>query len=314
MASAFSFDEQVTACDLCGGTRLTTVAPDAKVVECLACRYRFVAPRPSQSEIASSYSEPDFYDNWLEDEAGRKRMWSKRLDLLRRAGPKVRVLDIGAGIGSFLFLARQRFGWAVTGTEVSTAAVRIARERYALDLLLGSADDLALTPGSFDLITLWHVLEHVPSPSQTLKLCHELLAPNCLLAIAVPNDDNARTWLVWMRAWLSWKKPPPRYEALKPHGEVHLSQFKSRVLKRALESRGFRVEDVTIDDQYARPDKRSERLIRAYRLIQSLTGLNFGQATFVLARKDATATAPHLLPAQANPSSAQNSKLKSFLK
>ncbi len=273
-----------------------------------------MAPRPSQAEITSSYSEPDFYDNWLEDEAGRKRMWSKRLDLLRRAGPRVRVLDIGAGIGSFLFLARQRFGWAVTGTEVSTAAVRIARERYALDLLLGSADDLALIPGSFDLITLWHVLEHVPSPSQTLKLCHELLAPNGLLAIAVPNDDNARTWLVRIRAWLSRKKPPPRYEVLKPHGEVHLSQFKSRVLKRALESRGFRVEVVTVDDQYARPDKRSERLIGAYRWIQSVTGLNFGQATFVLARKDATAAAPHMLPAQASPSSAQNSRLRSFLK
>ena len=145
MASVFSFDEKVVTCDLCGGTRLAIVSSNAKVVECRACGYRFVAPRPSQAEIASSYSEPDFYDNWLEDEAGRKRMWSKRLDLLRRAGPAVRVLDIGAGIGSFLFLARERFGWKVTGTEVSTAAVRIARERYALDLLLGSADDLALS-------------------------------------------------------------------------------------------------------------------------------------------------------------------------
>jgi 2-polyprenyl-3-methyl-5-hydroxy-6-metoxy-1,4-benzoquinol methylase len=314
LASVFSFDEKVVACDLCGGTRLAIVSSDAKVVECRACGYRFVAPRPSQAEIASSYSEPDFYDNWLEDEAGRKRMWSKRLDLLRRAGPAARVLDIGAGIGSFLFLARERFGWKVTGTEVSTAAVRIARERYALDLLLGSADDLALTPGSFDLITLWHVLEHVPSPSQTLKLCHELLAPNGLLAIAVPNDDDARAWLVRTKASLRRKEPPPRYEALKPHGEVHLSQFKSKVLKRALESRGFRVEVVTVDDQYARPDKRSERLIRAYRSIQSVTRLNFGQATFVLARKDAAATAPHLLPAQASPSSAQNSRLRSFLK
>jgi SAM-dependent methyltransferase len=287
VASTFSFDEQVATCDLCGGTRLATVSSDAKVVECLACGYRFVAPRPSQAKIASSYSEPDFYDHWLEDEAGRTRMWSKRLDLLKRAGPNVRLLDIGAGIGTFLSLARDRLGWEVSGTEVSTAAVGIARERYGLDLLLGSAENLALPPGSFDLITLWHVLEHVPSPSQTLKLCHDLLRPKGLLAIAVPNDDDARAWLVRSKALMSRKESPPRYEALKPHGEVHLSQFKGRVLRRALQSRGFRVEVVTVDDQYARPDKRSETLIGAYRLTNSLTGFNFGQATFVLARKHA---------------------------
>lgn len=310
MSPGFSFTEQVEACDLCGGTRLATVSSEAKVVECLACGYRFVAPRPSQAEIASSYSEPDFYVGWIEDEAGRTRMWSKRLDLLKRAGPNVRLLDIGAGIGTFLSLARDRLGWEVTGTEVSTAAVGIARERYALDLLLGSAEDLALLPGSFDVITLWHVLEHVPSPSQTLKLCHDLLRPKGLLAIAVPNDDDARAWLVRSKALKSRKESPPRYEALKPHGEVHLSQFKSRVLTRALRSRGFRVEAVTVDDQYARPDKRSEILIGAYRLIESLAGLNFGQATFVLARKDSN----QVFPAHASPSNAQNVRARSFLK
>jgi 2-polyprenyl-3-methyl-5-hydroxy-6-metoxy-1,4-benzoquinol methylase len=308
--SEFSFTEQLTACDLCGSTRLATISSEAKVVECLACGYRFVAPRPSQAEIASSYSEPDFYDGWIEDDAGRTRMWSKRLDLLKRAGSNVRLLDIGAGIGTFLSIARDRLGWNVAGTEVSTAAVGIARERYSLDIQLGWAEDLALAPGSFDVITLWHVLEHVPSPSQTLKLCHDLLRPNGLLGIAVPNDDDARTWLVSSKARLRRKEPPPRYVGLKPHGEVHLSQFKSRVLERALRSRGFQVEAVTVDDQYARPDKRSETLIGAYRLIQSLTGLNFGQATFVLARKDST----DVFPAQASPRSAQNSNARSFLK
>jgi SAM-dependent methyltransferase len=308
--SEFAFTEQVTVCDLCGGTRLATVSSEAKVVECLGCGYRFVTPRPSQAEIASSYSEPDFYDGWLEDDEGRARMWSKRLHLLKRARPDARLLDIGAGIGTFMALARDSCGWHVTGTEVSTAAVKIARERYGLDMLLGWAEDLALPHASFDVITLWHVLEHVPSPSRTLMLCYDLLAPGGLLAIGVPNDDDPRSWLVRTKARTSGRKPLPRYETLKLHGEVHLSQFKGRVLKRALESHGFKVEVVTVDDQYARPDKRSETLVRAYRLIHSATGANFGQATFVLARKEA----PHLLPAQASPSSAQNSRLRSFLK
>ena len=263
------------------------VSAEAKVVECLACEYRFVSPRPSQSEIASSYSEPDFYDRWIEAETGRSRMWVKRLALLNRAGPKVRLLDIGAGIGTFLSLARDRLGWEVTGAEVSTSAIQIARQRYGLELLTGRVEDLDLPTGSYDLITLWHVLEHVPSPAHTLDLCHQLLTSNGLLGIAVPNDDDARWWLVRTKARLSGKSPPPRYEILRPHAEVHLSQFKSRVLAKALQSRGFRVELTTIDDQYALPSRRSESIVRAYRVIHSLIRLNFGQAIFVLAKKEA---------------------------
>lgn len=287
MASAFSFTEQLLACDLCGGTRLSTVSQEANVVQCMSCGYRFANPRPSQAEIAASYSEDDFYDGWIKDQAGRLRMWSKRLELLHRAGPKVRLLDVGAGIGTFLSLAHDRLGWDVVGTEVSASAVRIARDRYGLTLLEGRIEDLALPEGAFDVITMWHVLEHVPSPAQTLDLCHTLLATNGLLALAVPNDDAARAWLVRAKARLQLKVPPPRYEVLRPHHEVHLSQFDSQVLERALRSRGFSIELVTVDDQYANPDVRSETLIRAYRIIRRLSRLNFGQATFVLARKTA---------------------------
>jgi SAM-dependent methyltransferase len=284
VASAFSFNERVAACDLCGGTRLSAVSADANVVECLACGYRFVSPRPSQAEIASSYSDPDFYDAWIEAEAGRARMWSKRLDLVKRAGRDIAVLDIGAGIGTFLAMGRDRCGWRAVGTEVSTSAVRVARERYGLELLLGRAEDLALPPGSFDLITLWHVLEHVPSPSQTLNLCHDLLRPGGLLAIAVPNDDEARPWLVGAKARMRMRGSPPRYQALRPHSEVHLSHFSSDVLVQALRSRGFRIELATLDNQYANPTARSRAIVETYRLIHRVTRLNFGQATFVLAR------------------------------
>lgn len=287
MASAFSFDERVAACDLCNSTRLSTVSADANVVECLECGYRFVSPRPTQAEIASSYSDPDFYAGWIESDAGRARMWSKRLDLVERAGRGVRVLDIGAGIGTFLKMGRDRFGWIVVGTEVSTSAVRIARERYGLNLLLGDVKDLSLPPGSFDLVTLWHVLEHVPSPSMTLKRCRDLLRPGGLLGIAVPNDSEARRWLKGAKARVGRQDSPPDYRALSPNSEVHLSYFSIPVLVKALRTRGFRVERVTLDDQYANPTPRTRAIVETYRLVHRLTTLNFGQATFVLARSAA---------------------------
>ena len=95
------------------------------------------------------------------------RMWAKRLELVRRVGHGARVLDIGAGIGTFLALGRARFGWDVTGTEVSTSAVKLARERFQFELQLGleELDDsqdaaielsLALTPEErFDRLVGW---------------------------------------------------------------------------------------------------------------------------------------------------------------
>ena len=193
-ATVFTFEENVTACDLCSSTRLAVVAPAANVVRCGECGYRFVSPRPSQEEIAGSYSDPRFYDGWIEDEAGRLAMWAKRLQLVRLVPQGARVLDIGAGIGTFLALGHARFGWEVVGTEISTSAVQVARERFKTELRLGRVEDLELPPESFDLVTLWHVLEHVPSPAQTLNLIHSLLKSNGYLAIAVPNDGDEREY------------------------------------------------------------------------------------------------------------------------
>lgn len=281
----FTFAEQLAACDLCGGTSLEVFSAPANIVRCQSCGYRFVSPRPSQEEIGGSYSEPDFYDQWIADEAGRMRMWAKRLELVRRVGHGARVLDIGAGIGTFLALGRARFGWDVTGTEVSTSAVKLARERFQFELQLGLAEEMNLPPSSFDLITMWHVLEHVPSPARTLSLCHTLLKPGGWLAIAVPNDSDARSWLVRTKARVRRRQAPPRYEPLHPGSEVHLSQFDARVLKQALESRGFRIVSVNVDDQYANPTPRSNALVAGYRVIRSATTLNFAQAMFVLAQK-----------------------------
>ncbi len=215
-------------------------------------------------------------------------MWLKRLALIKKAAHGARLLDIGAGIGTFLSLARDTLACKVTGTEVSSMAVRVAQERYGIALLFGRVEDLQLPNGSFDIVTLWHVLEHLPSPGQTLDLCYHLLANGGWLAIAVPNDDDARWWLVRRKAQLMRRQPPFRYEVPRPHQEVHLGQFTSQVLIGALRSRGFVVELLTIDDHYPQPSIRSDTLVRAYRLANLLTGFNFGQTIFVLARKGAS--------------------------
>jgi 2-polyprenyl-3-methyl-5-hydroxy-6-metoxy-1,4-benzoquinol methylase len=287
---AFACTEHVEQCNVCGQRRFWLVDRTSNVVECLACGFRWVTPRPSQSEIARAYSHPRFYDGWLRTDAGRHEMWSKRLCLVRASARGSRLLDIGAGIGTFLAMARDEAGWNVTGTEVSRAAIALARQRHGIELLCGQADHLTLPSAQFDTVTLWHVLEHVPSPSRLLRVCHDALAPGGLLVVAVPNDSGSRARLQRMKGAMKQhlgfaSEPQQRYYPLTPSSEIHLSHFSGHVLKRLLEQSGFHLQRMTVDDHYPEPTMRTEAIVAAYRLVQRATGHNLGQAILALAER-----------------------------
>jgi SAM-dependent methyltransferase len=283
---AFRFDELLATCDICAGLNFDDVDLDARIMACRTCGYRFVNPRPSQPEIASTYSDPSFYDGWVADDAGRSVMWAKRLRLVERMVTGRRLLDIGAGMGTFLALARNH-GWEVAGTEVSTSARRLARDRYSLDLLYGQAEDLPLEPNSFDVITLWHVLEHVPSPSRLLHACRKALVADGTIVIAVPNDAEAafipgrlkRSILSIDDQRQSFK----RYEPLVPGGEIHLSHFTLPVISRLLRTEGLRVAWVSVDDHSPRPTWITNLRVGLYRFAHRLSHVNVGKAMVLIA-------------------------------
>lgn len=249
---------------------------------CAACEYRFVNPRPTQAAIAAAYSDPHAYDHWLAEEGGRKRMWSKRLDLVERLAPeRGRLLDVGAGIGTFLALARER-GWSVAGTEVSDSALRLAESRHGLALVQSQLESADLRPG-FDVVTLWHVLEHVPSPFRTLRAARRLLSPGGLVVIAVPNDAAAMLVPRRLKRFLT-RQEFHRYEPVTPGQEIHLSHFSPAVLRRLLLRTGFAPRRVTVDDQYPTPNALTEARVTATRLLAAGTGINLGNSLLVSGR------------------------------
>lgn len=285
----FDFDEVVQACDVCEGRDFATIDAGANIVQCQGCGFRFVNPRPSQKQIAASYSESHFYDGWLANDAGRVPMWRKRLALLERRAGGRRLLDVGAGIGTFLWLARAH-GWDVAGTEVSTSARQLARQRYEIDLQYGPAKDLALPASAYDVVTLWHVLEHVPSPSSLLKVCHDALVPGGFLVLAVPNDSDGMMLGHGLeqraKALLGRRHAlRRRYERLAPGLEIHLSHFTLPVLDRLFRQEGFHRIWVTLDDHYPNPSWKTDLRVGAYRLIHRLSGMNLGEAMLVMARR-----------------------------
>lgn len=288
--TGFTFEEQGSQCDVCAGIDFTTIDHDANIVQCRSCGYRFVNPRPSQREIAAAYSNPHFYDGWVADDTGREQMWAKRLRLVRQRVRGNRVLDVGAGIGTFLAMARDH-GWQVAGTEVSTSAQALARSRHGIELVNGQAEDLRIPTSSFDVVTLWHVLEHVPSPSRLLRVCHDALVPGGSIVIAVPNDSDG----IMLRNRIKRRvfgllgrqvAPRVRYERLAPGTEIHLSHFTLPVLKRLLVNEGFHVKWVSVDDHYPNPGWKTDGRVAVYRLIQRVTGTNVGDAIVLVAQRD----------------------------
>ena len=114
----------------------------------------------------------------------------QRLALLRRdAPPPARLLDVGAGRGRFVAAARAA-GYDAAGVEPSERGVRAAREAYGVGLGHAGIEDAE--PGTFDVVTVWHVLEHVEDPGAALRRVTSWLRPGGVLLVGVPNVASAQ--------------------------------------------------------------------------------------------------------------------------
>ncbi|MCW2671733.1 MAG: ubiG 1 [Frankiales bacterium] len=256
----------------------------------------FVSPRPTQAAITASYDTADgVHETWDVEEEGRRLMWAKRVARVRAYVDSGRVLDIGAGFGDFLHQLTATGNWEVVGTEVSRDAAEHARTVHHLDVRDGQVEDTGVC-GPFELITLFHVLEHLPSPGGTLRLVADLLAPGGHLVMALPNDSPAR--LGYLRGRDRLKRPvvqalgrPYRsgvdayFGPPVPRTEIHLTHFSRQTLVDFLSRLGFEVVEVGVDDLTARPTPRSDAVFHAQRAVLRLFSVNTGEAMFVVARK-----------------------------
>jgi SAM-dependent methyltransferase len=249
--------ELLQACLVCDSKMLEIVDPACNITQCRNCGYIFDNPRPTLEELVGFYSKPTKYDSWLCELGIRDRLWKRRLSKLRSTKKPGALLDVGAGIGQFLFLARDSYD-AVYGTEVSSAAIQIAKQKYNLDLFQGTIEKLDMRGKVFDNVTLFHVLEHVPDPRLVLKRCNSLLSAEGILVIAVPNEvASLRGSLkrMFVRIGIrprhgTGKLGLPRISLDGSIDEIHLSHFSPIVLHRLLQATGFSVIASTLDPYY----------------------------------------------------------------
>jgi len=253
--------EVLHACPLCEADSLGVLDSTANLCECKRCGYVFNNPRPTLAALISFYSQPTKYDQWLGEESARDALWTRRLRLLRPIAKPGSLLDVGAGIGQFLAIARPYFS-EVCGTEVSESAIHIARQKYNLQLFAGELQSVEFGNKKFDNITIFHVLEHVPNPKQIIERCASLLVDGGTLTIAVPNDLYSYRGKRFLRTFAARRfRTAWRFGRFARIGlpniildgsltEIHLSHFTPEVLRRLLAKSGFSVVASTLDPYY----------------------------------------------------------------
>ncbi len=140
------------------------------------------------------------------------------------------VLDVGSGGGEFIYLLH-KLGHTVHGVEPNQGYAAYARSEYGLPVHIGFAQDVALPEEYFDVITMWHVLEHTERPAEVLLKLHRRLKPNGILVIEVPNVEA------------TCQAPQNTFH------EAHIFNFNLPTLRKLAEKTGFTgIGQLTSDD------------------------------------------------------------------
>lgn len=178
---------EVVLCPLCGSDedRSLFQISSRRMVRCRACGLIYRNPRPTARGLASTNVQDSMDFLWEERVGGRRSQQFRRfLDSFPdRPG---RLLDIGCGSGFFLKMAQER-GWDAVGVDLNSQAVAYAKTHHQVDAVCSDVRDVPFPEGSFDLVTLWNVLDHIPDPFDLLTEVRRVVKDHGYLFIRTPN-------------------------------------------------------------------------------------------------------------------------------
>lgn len=250
------------ACNLCSATEASVVGTLSRSgaalrsVCCLHCGLVWADPRPLDSR---SFYEHDYrlaYKGTFEPRPKHVlRAGRVALDRLAHVLPLLqqrrRVLDVGSGGGEFAHLLQSN-GHEVLGVEPNQGYAEFSAAHYGLKVVRGFVDDVALPADHFDVITIWHVLEHTEDPCRVLQRLRFALRPEGTLVVEVPNIEA------------TCQSPRSTFH------EAHLYTFSPATLARLAEKVGLEVDRITLSSdggnitallrRQSQPDKAPETI------------------------------------------------------
>jgi len=210
-----------------------------EIFRCFECGFLFTQDNPERNSIGQYYDSDDYISHSDTSKGlsnkiyrlARNFMLQKKRGIIRRvSGLKSgKILDIGSGTGHFANTMKQA-GWDVKGIEINEKARIYSITCFGLDIT-GPEMMNSLEANSFDIITLWHVLEHFHDPFQYASDIFRLLKPGGICLIALPNC-NSYDALYYKEYWAAYDVPR------------HLWHFNPLTLRTFSQNSGFLVEDM----------------------------------------------------------------------
>jgi 2-polyprenyl-3-methyl-5-hydroxy-6-metoxy-1,4-benzoquinol methylase len=221
---------------LSASTKLHIIKNSYPIHRCSNCELLFVHPQPSKEELGRVYSasyflrgnkyaaalDPKHDPNWLNDQC--------KVELIKRWCSSGRLLDIGCALGGFLAVAKKN-GFEVEGIEIVEYAAELARRRLHVEVASSDIYSAELAPESYDVITMWDVIEHLTDPSLAFERIGRALRPKGYVAFST-GDVSSR----WAR--LTGK----RWQLLTP--PQHLYFFSPRSMSGILKRHGLSLKEI----------------------------------------------------------------------
>lgn len=205
------------------------------LIRCKGCGLRFITPQDNGERSSELYSKDYFHG--IRDEKFVYKLYLKSASSLiwRIRARKVakylkrgeRILDIGCGWGDFLFHMEKK-GYRGYGVDVSEEACRISRTKVKGIIRKGHVQDCNFPSDYFHVVTMWHVLEHIPDPIKVLQEIYRILKEDGHLIISVPNIEC-----------ISFKIAKSKWQVL--DFPRHLYHFSPSTLRFLLSNAGYNV-------------------------------------------------------------------------
>ena len=249
-------------CVICSSsaTDFLTVKHGYTVQKCSSCGHGWILNMPSPAELQEYYESEsavreqyDFSDATIRKHAARLFRW-----IMQVRKPPGLLLDFGCGSGAHLELARE-MGWQVAGVDFSKTAGDLCARRGISVFKDMESVQKKFSEQSFEVITLWEVVEHLPDPQNFLKQIKKFLKKEGVLAVSTPNFAGA----VAQRDFAGWNEIRP---------PMHLHYFTPQSLSLLLEKSGFyNLNQLTYGTYHPAVDAFGETMSRFFHLKASTT-------------------------------------------
>ena len=223
---------------LTGPDRLYNNPGTFRLIRCHGCGVIRQNPRLTWDSLQSYYPDEDYiaYRAWVKEPGSKLsrtlrrhgvRKWLRSIERWKKSG---RMLDIGCGTGAFLGEAKVSGGWRLEGLEPNQFAAEFTREKLGIPVHVATFPEVSLPLDSYDVITMWNVLEHLQMPVDSIRYVSQLLKPGGWFVFSIPNVESLDARLA-KRYWVGWDLPR------------HLYLLSGNNLSQNLKENGFRIRD-----------------------------------------------------------------------